>query len=77
MHIQVVGVTHALRKSKFLAVFLSRYVYHGATLCFTEVRAAILAFVSRLFSAHSRTFSRESGFFCETLFHRNLRETAR
>ena len=59
MHIQLVGVTHALRKSKFPAVFLSRYIFHGATLCFTEVRAATLSFVSRLFSAHRTSFSRD------------------
>ena len=59
MHIQVVGVTHALRKSTFPAVFLSRYIYHGVTLRFTEVRAATFTFASRLFSAHSTSFSRD------------------
>ena len=59
MHIQVVGVTHALRKSKFPAIFLSRYIYHGVTLRFTEVRAATVTFVSRLFSARRTSFSRD------------------
>ena len=59
MHIQVVGVTHALRKSTFPAIFLSRYIYHGVTLRFTEVRAATVTFVSRLFSAHRTSFSRD------------------
>ena len=80
MHIQVVGVTHALRKSTFPAIFLSRYIYHGVTLRFTEVRAATVTFVSRLFFRTQDVFfagflinTLGTGcFICETLSHRNL-----
>lgn len=85
MHIQAVGVTHALRKSKFPAIFLSRYIYHGANLCFTEVRATTLNVCFPPFFRTQYVFfagilinTLVTGcFFCETLLHRNLREISR